>query len=158
MSLFSALALLSLYATTNAQIQNDTHWYGQSPHVDPPIAVGVGSWSEAYSKAQALVSQMTVEEKVNLTGGISMENSCSGNIPGVPRLGFEGLCLSDAGQGVRATDFVSGFPSGISVGARQVYLLLGASFILTRITVGTRISRMPVPRVWVQNSTRRESQ
>jgi beta-glucosidase len=118
MSLFSALALLSLYSITDAQIQNDTHWYGQSPHVDAPIAVGVGSWSEAYSKARALVSQMTVEEKVNLTGGISMENSCSGNIPGVPRLGFEGLCLSDAGQGVRATDFVSGFPSGISVGAR----------------------------------------
>jgi beta-glucosidase len=118
MTFFSAFALLSLFAVTNAQIKNDTHWYGQSPHVDAPIAVGVGSWAEAYSKAQTLVSQMTLEEKVNLTGGVSMENSCSGNIPGVPRLGFEGLCLSDAGQGVRATDFVSGFASGISVGAR----------------------------------------
>lgn len=33
------------------------------------------------------------------------------------RMNFSGLCLTDAGQGVRATDFVSGFPSGIHVGA-----------------------------------------
>lgn len=62
---------------------------------------------------------MTLEEKVSLTSGVaSDENGCSGNIPNITRLGFPGMCLSDAGQGLRATDFVSSFPSGIHVGAR----------------------------------------
>ncbi len=51
------------------------------------------------------------------TGSSGTLNSCSGNIAAIPRLNFSGLCLTDAGQGVRATDFVSGFPSGIHVGA-----------------------------------------
>ncbi|KAG5926149.1 hypothetical protein E4U42_003588 [Claviceps africana] len=64
-----------------------------------------------------MVDQMTLEEKVGLTGGVSLPNGCSGNIAAIPRLGFPGLCLSDGGQGLRATDAVSGFASGISVGA-----------------------------------------
>lgn len=44
-------------------------------------------------------------------------NGCSGNIDAIPRMNFSGFCLNDAGQGVRATDFVSGFPSGIHVAA-----------------------------------------
>lgn len=115
----AVLCLLRLLPTTDAQIQDDTYWYGESPYVEPPIAVGLGPWSDAYSKAQTFIDQLSLEEKVNLTGGTTVDNGCSGNIAGVPRLGFDGICLTDAGQGVRATDFVSGFPSGISVGARQ---------------------------------------
>lgn len=55
----------------------------------------------------------------NLTYGISNTvNGCSGIIPAIPRLGFTGLCLQDAGQGVRNTDAVNSYPSGIHVGAR----------------------------------------
>ena len=43
--------------------------------------------------------------------------ACSGTIIGVPRIGFPGLCLSDAGNGVRGTDMTNGYPSGIHVGA-----------------------------------------
>ncbi|KAI5257998.1 putative glycosyl hydrolase [Aureobasidium subglaciale] len=43
----------------------------------------------------SLVAQMTLEEKVNLTGGIRANNSCGGNIPSVDRLGFPGMCLAD---------------------------------------------------------------
>lgn len=72
----------------------------------------------AYQKATALVKQMTLQEKADLTYGWgTSRNGCSGEIQGVERLGFPGLCLQDAGNGVRATDFVSGFPSGIHVGA-----------------------------------------
>jgi len=57
--------------------------------------------------------------QASLTFGIvTTTNGCSGNIPGVPRLGFPGLCLQDAGDGVRDSDFVNGYASGISVGAR----------------------------------------
>ena len=65
-----------------------------------------------------MVSQMTIEEKVNLTGGVSSTTICSGTIPGIPRLGFPGLCLSDAGNGLRSTNYVDSWASGISVGAR----------------------------------------
>jgi beta-glucosidase len=97
---------------------------------------GIGGWSTAYAKAKSLVAQMTLEEKVrsqqrfflnlelrkkqsNMTYGTSLvKNGCSGNIPPIPRLKFPGLCLSDAGNGLRGTDFVNSYPSGIHVGAR----------------------------------------
>lgn len=79
-------------------------------------------WADAYARAKTLVAQMTLEEKVSLTGGVQdFGNGCSGNIPNITRVGFPGMCLNDAGQGVRGGDFVSGFPSGIHVGARYVF-------------------------------------
>lgn len=78
---------------------------------------GKGVWTEAYASARALVSQMTVEEKVNITMGVESDNTCAGTTGSVPRLGWPGMCLHDAGNGVRATDFVSSFPSAIHIGA-----------------------------------------
>ena len=60
---------------------------------------------------------MTLEEKVNVTGGFNSTNVCSGNAGSVPRLGWPGMCLQDAGNGVRATDLVNSYPSGLHVGA-----------------------------------------
>ncbi|QYS99098.1 Beta-glucosidase [Trichoderma simmonsii] len=99
-------------------ITDDSHFYGQSPPVYPsPEMVGGNEWEAAFQKAKALVGKMTLEEKVNLTAGVTVESTCSGFIPAVRRLKFPGMCLSDAGNGLRNTDFVSGFPSGIHVGA-----------------------------------------
>ncbi|RMD40563.1 hypothetical protein DV735_g4575, partial [Chaetothyriales sp. CBS 134920] len=116
---FSVTAILALSGFSRAQenILDDTVFYGQSPDAPAPIANGTGMWAEAFAKAQATVAELTLEEKVNLTGGISVPNGCSGNIPGIEHVGFEGMCLTDAGNGVRATDFVNGWPSGIHVGA-----------------------------------------
>jgi hypothetical protein len=55
--------------------------------------------------------------QVNLTAGVTASNGCSGNIPAIARLGFPGLCLNDAGNGVRGPDLVNAYASGISVGA-----------------------------------------
>jgi beta-glucosidase len=77
-----------------------------------------GTWAESYAKALNLVNQMTLEEKVNLTSGVTSTTGCSGFIFPVPRLGFPGMCLADAGNGVRLTDYVSSWPSGVHVGAR----------------------------------------
>lgn len=120
-----ALGTLSVLVTaqnsTNIPglITSDTYFYGDSPPVYPaPIASGTGDWAAAYVKAKAFVSQLTLEEKQNLTFGItSTTNGCSGNIQAIERLDFPGLCLNDAGNGVRGTDFVNGYPSGVSVGA-----------------------------------------
>ncbi|KAH8195297.1 hypothetical protein TruAng_010546 [Truncatella angustata] len=99
-------------------ITDDTFFYGQSEPVYPsPSMTGTGTWADSYSKASALVSNMSTEEKVSLTTGAGANTGCAGNIPAISRLNFPGLCLMDAGQGLRGTDFVSGWPSGISVGA-----------------------------------------
>lgn len=65
-----------------------------------------------------MVGKMTLEEKVNMTSGVSRNTGCSGNIAAIERVGFPGMCLSDSGNSLRATDLVNGYPSGISVGAR----------------------------------------
>lgn len=46
------------------------------------------------------VANLTAEEKVNLTAGIEPSNGCSGVIPAISRVGFPGLCVSDAGNGL----------------------------------------------------------
>ncbi|KUI52918.1 putative beta-glucosidase M [Cytospora mali] len=98
----------------------EKHWsYGRSEPVYPtPEMLGTGEWADAYAKARDLVSQLTNEEKNNITYGYtSTENACSGNSFGVDRLNFTGLCLSDAAAGVRGTDMVNAYPHGVHVGA-----------------------------------------
>lgn len=117
--LYFSFGLFSLsLCSAQRDITNDTFFYGQSPWIPAPTNSGTGSWVAAYEKASAFVAQLSLEEKVNLTGGVQVANGCSGNIPPIERVGFPGMCLTDNGQGVRASDFVSGFASGIHVGAR----------------------------------------
>lgn len=79
---------------------------------------GQGSWVEAYAKAQAMVAKMTNEEKNNITYGyVSTTNGCSGNSGAAQRVGYPGMCLNDAENGVRYTDGVNAYPSSIHVGA-----------------------------------------
>ena len=40
------------------------------PWYPSPWGSGSGGWAQAYTKAQAIVSQMTLVEKVNLTTGV----------------------------------------------------------------------------------------
>ncbi|KAL7626501.1 glycoside hydrolase 3 [Parahypoxylon ruwenzoriense] len=93
--------------------------YAQSPPVLPsPPGKGAGIWADAYGNARDLVGQMTLEEKVNITRGFTVsDNVCPGITGTVPRLGWPGMCLHDAGNGVRATDLVNSYPSAIHVGA-----------------------------------------
>ncbi|KAK1250538.1 hypothetical protein MKX08_010541 [Trichoderma sp. CBMAI-0020] len=117
-ALLAGLAQLISISAAQDAITDDSHFYGQSPPVYPsPEMVGGNEWEAAFQKAKLLVGQMTLEEKVNLTAGVTKDSTCSGNIPAIERLHFPGMCLSDAGNGLRNTDFVSGFPSGIHVGA-----------------------------------------
>lgn len=61
---------------------------------------------------------MTVEERANITRGFTVfDNTCAGNTGTVPRLDWPGLCLHDAGNGLRAADLVTSFPSALHVGA-----------------------------------------
>lgn len=61
---------------------------------------------------------MTLEEMNNITiGYVNGDNGCVGKSGSVPRLDFPGFCLHDAGNGVRATDGVNAYASGVSIGA-----------------------------------------
>lgn len=69
-------------------------------------------------KAKEVVDKMTIVEKVNLTTGTGWGSGpCIGNTGSVPRLGIPNLCLQDGPNGVRFTDFVTHFPSGLASGS-----------------------------------------
>jgi len=111
--------------------------YGRSPPSYPsPMTTGTGDWATAYAQARAIVARMTNEEKQNITiGYASTTNGCSGNSPGVDRLGYAGMCLQDAGNGARGMEGTNGYPSGLHVGAswnvplaQQRGYYLGAEF------------------------------
>ncbi|KAI1332803.1 beta-glucosidase M [Xylariaceae sp. FL0255] len=155
--LFGLLGLLALqnrgsvYAGDGEQggvIQDDTYFYGQSEPVYPtPSTNGTGSWTDAYNKAVSFVNQLTVEEKAGLVTGVGSPNGCVGYIAPISRMNFSGLCLNDAGQGVRNTDFVSGFPSGIHVGAswnKDLAYSRGQSMGLEFRTKGVNVALGPV--------------
>ncbi|CZR61718.1 probable beta-glucosidase M [Phialocephala subalpina] len=119
--LISTTAVLTLLVRNGVaqNITSDTHFYGLSPSIPPALLPSgtTDSWAAAYSKATAFVAQLTQEEKNNLTYGQSTRNGCVGWIPAIERLGFHGLCLQDAGNGVRLADGVNAWDSGIHVGA-----------------------------------------
>ncbi|KAH6675714.1 putative beta-glucosidase A [Halenospora varia] len=112
--LWTAIPVVALAATASAQLD-----YAYSPPSYPsPWMRGGNGWQDAYAKAQAFVSQLTLLEKVNLTTGVGWEGeACVGNTGSIPRLGFRGLCLQDSPLGVRFADSVSAFPSGMNVAA-----------------------------------------
>jgi beta-glucosidase len=88
------------------------------PEYPSPWGEGLGDWAEAYQKARAFVSQLTLTEKVNLTTGVGWEGEqCVGNTGSIPRLAFKALCLEDSPLGVRFADFASAFPAGVTIAA-----------------------------------------
>lgn len=120
---FTLLWVAITYAqyVTDAELDNlEQYWsYGRSePFYPSPVGNGSEAWATAYDKARSFLSQMSNEEKNNITYGFASTNtSCGGTSGSVPRVGFPGLCLQDAGNGVRGTDMVNGYPSGLHVGA-----------------------------------------
>ncbi|KAI1161012.1 family 3 glycoside hydrolase [Nemania serpens] len=112
-SLSSSLLQILLYSST---VSSE---YAKSPPVYPsPPGKGTGAWVNAYARARDLVDQMTLEERANITRGVAVpDNICAGNTGTVPRLDWPGLCLHDAGNGLRSTDLVTSFPSALHVGA-----------------------------------------
>lgn len=74
------------------------------------------AWDAAFVRAEAFVSTLTVEQKVNVSTGVYWEQGlCVGNIGAVGS--WPGLCLEDSPVGVRYTDFNTVFPAGITTAA-----------------------------------------
>ncbi|KAG2233832.1 glycoside hydrolase superfamily [Thamnidium elegans] len=76
------------------------------------------SWDAAYNKAEALVSQMSLEQKVAITTGSGwMKGACVGNTYGTTNPDFPSLCLQDAPLGIRFASNVTSGVSGINAAA-----------------------------------------
>lgn len=84
---------------------------------------GLGDWTDAYTKAKAIVSQLTIREKVNITHGFGglqvneMTNGCAGNSGSLEKHNFPGYCYHDGPAGLSGTDMVNGYPGGIHMAA-----------------------------------------
>jgi beta-glucosidase-like glycosyl hydrolase len=92
---------------------------GLSPPWYPSPKGGIAkSWAESYEKAAAMVSRMTLPEKVNVTTGTGwrMGLAVGTNAPAV-HVGFPQLNLQDGPLGIRFADNATAFPAGITVGA-----------------------------------------
>ncbi|KAF2085642.1 glycoside hydrolase family 3 protein [Saccharata proteae CBS 121410] len=111
-----ATLLLGVAAGVNGLQEWDHSLYTSSPPVYPsPETQGAGGWENATSKANAFMSNMTLEEKVSMLTGAN--GPCVGNIAPIERLGFKGLCLSDGPLSLRTADYVSVFPAGLTAAA-----------------------------------------
>ncbi|KAI1367582.1 beta-glucosidase-like protein [Xylaria arbuscula] len=92
--------------------------YASPPYYPAPYGGWDDGWGAAYESAVALVSNMTIAEKVNITAGTGIYmGRCVGNSGSAPRVGFPQMCLEDGPLGVRPTDNVTAFPAGVSTGA-----------------------------------------
>ncbi|CAN8102863.1 unnamed protein product [Discula destructiva] len=92
-----------------------TQYGGSEPVYPSPNITGAGGWEDALAKAQAFVDELTTEEKANMVTGVP--GPCVGNILGVERLGFKGLCLQDGPLGIRVASYASVFSAGVTVAA-----------------------------------------
>ncbi|KAH8661973.1 glycosyl hydrolase family 3 N terminal domain-containing protein [Xylariales sp. PMI_506] len=92
---------------------------GLSPPWYPSPKGGTSrNWAASYKKASAMVSKMTLPEKVNITTGTgwSMGPAVGNTAPAV-HVGFPALALQDGPLGIRFTENATAFPAGITVGA-----------------------------------------
>lgn len=93
--------------------------YGLSPPWYPsPKGGSISSWSKSYEKAQILVEQMSLIEKVNITTGTGwMMGLAIGNTGPANHVGFPSLALQDGPSGIRYSKNITAFPAGITTGA-----------------------------------------
>ncbi len=74
------------------------------------------TWDEAIALATAFAKQMTLEEKCNMTAGVT--GDCVGFVTPVPHLRFNGLCFQDSPSGVGDhVQFATAFAPGIQIAA-----------------------------------------
>ena len=73
------------------------------------------TWDAAYQKANELVGQMSLEQKVNITTGTKWRRTkCVGNTYAITEPDFPSLCLQDGPLGIRFADNITAGVAGIT--------------------------------------------
>lgn len=107
------LSFFLLSALTLVHAASSPPWY---PSPEAGTVVLDLRWKQALQKAQQVVANMTLPEKVNVTTGVGLEMGlCVGNTGAVDRLGIKSFCLQDGPLGIRHADKVTVFPAGIAM-------------------------------------------
>ncbi|GIC88239.1 beta-glucosidase [Aspergillus udagawae] len=125
LALVASLVPLTLSASisesrvyTQLESRDSAAGYSSPPYYPAPNGGWLSSWAAAYEKAQSVVRNMTLAEKVNLTTGTGIfMGPCAGQTGSALRFGIPNLCLHDSPLGVRNSDHNTAFPAGITVGA-----------------------------------------
>jgi beta-glucosidase len=92
--------------------------YSTPDYYPTPNGGWVSNWTDAYAKAQLVVANMTLAEKVNVTSGTGyFMGPCVGQTGSALRFGIPNLCLQDSPLGVRDTENNTAFPAGVTTGA-----------------------------------------
>ncbi|EIW56948.1 beta-glucosidase [Trametes versicolor FP-101664 SS1] len=125
---------ISKYPFTSFPVPSASPIPGVFPSTSPKSPPPPGSslipdfgpaWKAAHARAKKLISGWSLEQKVATTTGVGwMGGRCVGNIPAVAD--WPGLCLEDSPLGVRDTDFVTAFPTGLSAAATWQRALIRA--------------------------------
>ncbi|KAF3767348.1 family 3 glycoside hydrolase [Cryphonectria parasitica EP155] len=91
-----------------------------------PITAQTFDWSAAYTKANASLALLSLQDKVNIVTGIGWNDGpCVGNTAAISSIGYPELCLQDSPLGVRYATSVTAFTPGIQAAATwDVDLLL----------------------------------
>ncbi|KGO73250.1 Glycoside hydrolase, superfamily [Penicillium italicum] len=88
------------------------------PWYPTPLGGTSEQWKESYVKAQEMVREMTLAEKVNVTTGTGWQMGlCVGNTGPAELVKFPSLCLQDGPLGLRFAQNITAFPAGITTGA-----------------------------------------
>ncbi|RAH86150.1 putative beta-glucosidase, partial [Aspergillus japonicus CBS 114.51] len=83
-----------------------------------PQGGALEDWADDYRRAELLVRNMTLIEKINITTGVGWQmGMCVGNTAPAEFVKFPSLCLQDGPLGLRYADLISAFPAGITTGA-----------------------------------------
>lgn len=112
-----------------------------------PAARAASPWPPAAkARAQALVAQLTLTEKLSLMQG-SNQGTYAGTLPAIPRLGIPELTLEDGPQGVGdGMGGVTAFPTALTVAQTWDLDLLaafGAAVGLEHYIKGTNVALGP---------------
>lgn len=71
-------------------------------------------WAAAYSKANASLAKLSLQDKIDIVTGIGWGNGpCIGNTKAIPSIGYPELCLQDSPLGLRYAGNVTAFTPGI---------------------------------------------
>ena len=99
------------------------------------LKLSLGTWDKSHALANAVVAQMTLDEKLGVIIGTGQLNPkrkwhlkncwilylrrnnvgrCVGDTYAIPRLGIPSICFQDGPAGMRLVKNVTGFPTGIN--------------------------------------------